>query len=196
MNPYFIHPTAIVEDNVTIHLDVRVWHHCHVRTGAVLNQGVTLGKGVFIDKDVSVGKYSKIQNGISIYSGVVIEDFCFVGPHAIFTNDPTPRSYVKNWNKVPTFLKTGSSIGAGSIIRCGVSLGEFSLVGAGSIVTKDVEPFHLVYGQPAEKKAMICACGKTQLPLDSKAEELVRECCAENLMPEMLEKAQLTLLRL
>lgn len=192
-NDVFVHPSAYVEQNVELNDGVKIWHFCHVREGAKIGKGVTLGKGVFIDAGVEIGKYSKIQNGISVYSGVEIESYCFLGPHAIFTNDPTPRSYVKSWNKVPTHIKTGASMGAGSIIRCGVTLGEFSLVGAGSIVTRNVLPFHLYYGFPAIAKKLICACGKTQFPLSTSKNKLIQKCCEANLMSEMYQVAQKTL---
>jgi len=186
----YIHPSAFVEDNVKLASGVKIWHFCHVRKGAKIGEGVTLGKGVFIDAEVEIGKYSKVQNGISIYSGVHVGDFCFLGPHAIFTNDPTPRSYVKTWDKVSTYIKTGASMGAGSIIRCGVTLGEFSLVGAGSVVTRDILPFHLYYGLPAVLKKRICACGKTQFSLITPKSKLIQKCCEENLMKEMYQAAQ------
>lgn len=186
----FVHPTAVVEPGVLLGRDVKIWHFCHVRSGAQIGQGVTLGKSVFVDAQVQIGQYSKIQNGISIYSGVSVGDFCFIGPHSILTNDLTPRSYVKNWKKIPTFLRTGASIGAGSVIKCGIVLGEFSLVGAGSIVTKDVLPFHLYYGFPAKIKKKICACGKTQYPLNTPKQKLINSCCEQNLMPLMYRVAQ------
>lgn len=186
----FVHPSAYVEESVQLGKDVRIWHFVHVREGAKIEQGVTLGKGVFIDAKVVIGKFSKIQNGVSVYQGVEISDFCFIGPHAIFTNDPTPRSYVKEWKKVPTFLRCGSSIGAGSIIRCGVTLGEFSMVGAGSVVTKDVPPFHLAYGLPAIVKKKICACGQSQFPLKTPFKLLLGSCCRKNLMKEMYDQAK------
>lgn len=192
---YYVHPSAYIEENVTINDDVKIWHFCHVRRGVSIGQGTTLGKDVFVDCDVKIGKFSKIQNGISIYSGVEISDFCFIGPHAIFTNDPTPRSYVKSWIKVPTLLKNGASLGAGSIIRCGVELGEFCLIGAGSVVTTNALPFHLYYGLPAIKIKKICACGKTQLPISTPISQLIKKCCEISLMPLMYREAQSILKR-
>ena len=185
-----VHPSAYVEDSVSIGKDVRIWHFVHVREKANIEQGVTLGKGVFIDTKVSIGKFTKIQNGVSVYQGVYISEYCFIGPHSIFTNDPTPRSYVKDWSIVPTYIKCGASIGAGSIIRCGVTLGEFSMVGAGSVVTKDVPAFHLAYGLPAVVKKKICACGQSQFPLKTPMKLLLGSCCRKNLLKEMYDQAK------
>ncbi len=151
---------------------------------------VSLGKDVYVDKDVIVSRGTRVQNGVSLYTGVYVEPWCFIGPHVIFTNDLSPRAGKKSWNIIATTLKAGMSIGAGSVIRCGVTIGGFSLVGAGAIVTKDVPPFHLATGIPAEIKGMVCACGDTHLPLNSPSSELIRDCCRANLTEEVLVLAE------
>lgn len=184
------HSTAIVEDGAILGKDVRVWHFCHVRKEAKLEEGVSLGRDVYVDQGVILGKGTRVQNGVSIYVGVKVEDWCFIGPHAIFTNDPRPRAGKPGWVPKPTILRHGMSIGAGSIIRCGVEIGAFAMVGAGSLVTKDVPPFTLVLGLPAEQNSKICACGETLLPMGCKGEELIQACCKPALLPEVFEIAK------
>jgi UDP-2-acetamido-3-amino-2,3-dideoxy-glucuronate N-acetyltransferase len=186
----FVHDSAIVEPGAQLADDCKVWHFCHVRAGAVLEEGVVLGKDVYVDAGVRVERGSRIQNGVSVYQGVEVGPWCFIGPHVIFTNDTTPRAGNRNWQVVPTHLRAGMSIGAGAIIRCGVTLGEFSMVGAGAIVTKDVPPFHLVMGFTAKVEKMICACGQTTLPFGSPLTEVVRPCCLANLAPSPLALAE------
>jgi acetyltransferase-like isoleucine patch superfamily enzyme len=186
MSDFFAHSSAIIEPGSTLKTGSKVWHFCHVRSGATLGENVVLGKDVYVDDEVVIGNNSRIQNGVSIYKGVHISPWCFIGPHVIFTNDLSPRAGRRNWKVTPTYLKTGMSIGAGAIIRCGVTLGEFSMIGAGAMVTKDVPPFHLSVGLPAKVERMICACGETFLPLNTVNSELIRKCCEENLQNETL----------
>lgn len=185
-----IHSTAIVDDGANIAPTAKIWHFCHVRNGAIIENNVSLARDVYIDKNVKVSKGSRIQNGVSIYDGVTIGEWCFVGPHVIFTNDLYPRAGNLNWNITPTTLESGCSIGAGAIIRCGISVGTFALVAAGAIVTKDIPPFTLVVGTPAREVAKVCACGQTRLPLETEFAELVRTCCSLNLQDEVLHIAE------
>jgi acyl-[acyl carrier protein]--UDP-N-acetylglucosamine O-acyltransferase len=185
----FVHPSAVIENDVEIQDNVKVWHFCHVREHAVIEHDVSLGKDVYIDIGVRVGHHTRIQNGVSVFQGLKISPWGFVGPHVIFTNDPTPRVGSIAWHIVPTRLETGMSIGAGAIIRCGVTIGAFAMIGAGAIVTKDVPPFHLAIGFPAQCHQMVCACGRTFLPIASRDSELVRDCCVQNLVPELLTEA-------
>ncbi len=184
-----VHPSATVESEVVLGAGVKVWHNAHVRRGAILEAGVSLGKDVFIDASVRVGAHSRIQNGVSVYQGVHISDHCFIGPHVIFTNDLTPRIGLKSWKVIDTYIDPGASIGAGSIIRCGVRIGSFAMVGAGAVVTKDVPAFHIAMGLPADCRKKICACGQQQLPLECALQELIQPCCEANLIPEMLQLA-------
>ena len=190
LNPPFIHPTAVVERDVSISEGCKVWHFCHVRSGVVLEANVSLGKDVFVDEGVRIGKGSRVQNGVSVYKGVEIDTWCFVGPHVIFTNDLTPRAGNLKWDVIRTILKPGASIGAGSVIRCGITLGEFSLVGAGAIVTKDVHPFHVATGFPAELTKMVCACGRTLFPLRTEQSKLISDCCESVMDPELFTIAR------
>lgn len=185
----FIHHTAVVDDGASIGTDCSIWHFCHIRSGASIGNNVSLAKDVYVDANVKIGDFSRIQNGVSIYSGVRISTWCFVGPQVVFTNDQTPRAGNLKWSIVPTVLETGASIGAGAVIRCGINIGAFSMIGAGAIVTKSVPPFHLAIGIPAHISGRICACARTNLPLEAEESELIRECCRTNLKPQMCEVA-------
>lgn len=186
----YVHPTAVVEPGVTLKKDVKIWHFCHVRKGAVLNDNVSLARDVYVDENVHLGEGTRIQNGVSVFRGVQVSSWVFIGPHVIFTNDMFPRAGNKNWQIVETHLEMGSAIGAGAIIRCGISLGAFSMIAAGAMVTRSVPEFHLVLGMPARPVKMVCACGQTQLPLESPRTELLRTCCKNNLQSELYERAK------
>lgn len=168
MAKYFVHPTAIVEEGARIGEGTRIWHFVHVRKGAKIGKNCNIGKGVYIDVNVEIGNNVKIQNFVSVYRGVKIEDDVFIGPHATFTNDLYPRSFNENWELVPTLVKKGASIGANATIVCGITIGEYAMIGAGAVVTKDVPPFGLVYGNPARLRGFVCYCGR-------RLEEKVRE---------------------
>ncbi|MEM0105628.1 MAG: acyltransferase [Zestosphaera sp.] len=157
---YYAHPTAIVEEGVEIGENTRIWHFAHIRKGAKIGRNCNIGKDVYIDVGVRIGNNVKIQNFVSVYRGVVLEDDVFVGPHATFTNDLYPRSYNVEWEVVPTLVKKGASIGANATIVCGVTIGEYAMVGAGAVVTKDVVPHGLVVGNPARLVGFVCYCGK------------------------------------
>ncbi|MEM1555264.1 MAG: acyltransferase [Desulfurococcaceae archaeon] len=160
MSKYFVHPTAIVEEGAVIGEGTRIWHFVHIRRGARIGRNCNIGKDVYIDVDVHIGDNVKIQNFATIYRGVVIEDDAFIGPHVTFTNDLYPRSFNIDWKVIPTIVKKGASIGANATIVCGVTIGEYAMVGAGSVVTRDVPPFGLVYGNPARLKGFVCYCGR------------------------------------
>lgn len=185
-----VHPTAFVEDRVELAEDVQIWHFAQIRSGARLSKAVSIGKSVYVDSDVTIGEGSRIQNGVNIYKGVEVGRWCFIGPAVVFTNDQTPRVGRKNWNLTKTNLEDGCSLGAGSIIRCGITLGAFSMIGAGAVVTKDIPPFCLVTGLPAELTHRICACGDTTMPLIEFIDNVIRPCCHKNLIPEVLKVAQ------
>jgi len=156
----FIHPTAIVEEGAIIGEGTRIWHFVHIRSGAKIGRNCNIGKDVYIDVGVEIGDNVKIQNGVSIYRGVKIEDDVFVGPYAVFTNDKYPRAFNRDWKVVPTVIKRGASVGANATIMCGVTIGEYAMVAAGAVVTKDVPPHGLVMGNPARLKGFVCYCGK------------------------------------
>lgn len=158
----FIHDSAIIEDGVQIGAGTKIWHQCHVRKGARLGANCVLGKGVFVDFDVQIGSGVKIQNGVSVYHGVTIEDDVFVGPLAVFTNDQYPRAF-GGWTPeqvVPTLVRKGASICAGACIRCGVTVGEYAMIGMGAVLTKDAGDYELWLGNPARCAGRVDMQGK------------------------------------
>jgi UDP-2-acetamido-3-amino-2,3-dideoxy-glucuronate N-acetyltransferase len=162
MPPAKIHPTAIVDDGATVGEDSRVWHWVHISAGARVGNRCSLGQNVYVAGKAVIGNNVKIQNNVSIYDGVTLEDDVFCGPSMVFTNVINPRSHVVRRDEYrPTLVKRGSSIGANATIVCGVTLGAYSMVGAGAVVTKDVPDYALVTGVPARFLAWICECGVT-----------------------------------
>jgi UDP-2-acetamido-3-amino-2,3-dideoxy-glucuronate N-acetyltransferase len=182
-NGAFIHPSAVIEDDVVIGAGTRIWHQAHIRRGACIGENCTISKDVYIDAGVQVGSRVKIQNGVSVYHGVTLEDDTFVGPHASFTNDETPRAFSDEWRVVPTLVRRGASIGANATIVCGVALGPYSMVAAGSTVTNDVAPHGLVIGSPARLVSYICRNGHRMRPSSMLDYSTIYECgtCRERL---------------
>ncbi|MEM4830176.1 MAG: acyltransferase [Zestosphaera sp.] len=168
---YYVHPTAIIEEDVEIGEGTRIWHFVHVRKGSRIGRNCNIGKDVYIDAGVKIGNNVKIQNFVSVYRGVTLEDDVFVGPHATFTNDIYPRSFNVEWEVIPTIVRRGASIGANATIICGVTIGEYAMVGAGAVVTKDVPPHGLVLGNPARLVGFVCFCGKPLKEKDKVKEE-------------------------
>lgn len=156
---YFVHETAIVEDNVQIGENTKIWVNAQIRTNVKIGRECIIGKDTYIDKGVHIGSEVKIQNGVSIYHGVTIENKVFIGPNAVFTNDMYPRAYIDDWKVYETIVEEGASIGANATIVCGHVIGKFSMVGAGSVVTQDVPPYALVIGNPAKIIGYVCECG-------------------------------------
>jgi UDP-2-acetamido-3-amino-2,3-dideoxy-glucuronate N-acetyltransferase len=158
-NSYYVHPTAIVESRA-IGVGTKIWHFAHVREGSKIGKNCNIGKSVYIDIDVEIGSNVKIQNFVSVYMGVIIEDDVFVGPSATFTNDLYPRAFIWDERHVSaTRICRGASIGANATLVCGITVGEYAMIGAGSVVAKDVPPFALVLGNPAQQKGYVCYCG-------------------------------------
>lgn len=150
MSEYYSHPTAIIDDGAQIGADSKIWHFCHVMSRATLGPGCILGQNVFVANDTKLGKGVKVQNNVSIYTGVICEDHVFLGPSMVFTNVINPRSNVERKEEFrQTLVKEGASIGANSTIICGNTIGRYSLIAAGAVVTKDVPDFALVLGMPA-----------------------------------------------
>ena len=156
----FIHPTAEVSKDAKILRGTSIWNQAQIRENANIGSGCNIGKDVYIDFGVKIGKNVKIQNGISIYHGVEIEDDVFLGPHMTFTNDKFPRAWIGDFEVYNTLVKKGASIGAKATIVCGITIGEYAMIGAGSVVTKDVPPNVLVVGNPAKKVGLVCKCGQ------------------------------------
>ncbi|NPV62379.1 MAG: N-acetyltransferase [Methanotrichaceae archaeon] len=158
---YYSHPTAVVEEGATIGDGTHIWHFSHVRSGAILGRNCNVGKSAYIDIDAVIGDNVKIQNFVSVYKGVTIEDDVFVGPSATFTNDLYPRAFI--WDQehvVPTRVCRGASIGANATIVCGVTIGEYAMIGAGSVVAEDIPAHALAFGSPATVRGWVCRCGQ------------------------------------
>lgn len=161
MSDVFVHESAYVDDGATIGAGTKIWHFCHVMPGAVIGRDCNLGQNVVVMNRVKIGDRAKIQNNVSLYEGVTLEDDVFCGPSMVFTNVINPRSHVSRKDEYkPTLVKKGASIGANATIVCGATLGEYSFVGAGAVVTKDVPAYGLVTGVPAKRTGWVCACGE------------------------------------
>ncbi len=151
----YIHPSANVSDKAAIGAGTKVWINVQIRENAEIGEDCILSKDVYIDHAVKIGNRCKIQNSVSVYNGVEIGDDVFIGPNACFTNDKVPRAFNRNWQITVTHIYNGASIGANSTIVCGVKVGEFAMIAAGSVVTKDVAPYTLVMGNPARPVGLV-----------------------------------------
>jgi len=163
-----IHPAADVSPEASVGEGTRIWQHAQLREGACIGQECVIGKGVYVGVGVSIGDRVKVQNYASIYEGVTLADGVFVGPHVCFTNDRLPRAVnpdgslksSADWELIPTFVQEGASIGAHATVLCGITIGSWAMVGAGSVVTQDVPDHGLVWGNPARLQGFVCRCGE------------------------------------
>jgi acetyltransferase-like isoleucine patch superfamily enzyme len=168
MTNIFIHPTADVATEARIGEGTRIWNQTQIREGAQIGSECIIGKNVYIDFGVQIGNRVKIQNNVSIYHGVTVEDGVFIGPHVCFCNDMLPRAITptgalkgqEDWEVGKVLVRTGASIGAGSIILPDVTIGSFALIGSGSVVTRSVPDQALVYGNPARLQSYVCRCAR------------------------------------
>jgi len=155
-----IHPTASVDLPCTIGAGTRIWHYTHVRENAAIGAGCNIGQNVYIGAGVQVGDRCKIQNNVSVYEGVTLEDEVFVGPSAVFTNVINPRAAIERKHEFqPTLVERGATVGANATVLCGITIGRWAFIGAGSVVTHSVPDFALVIGVPARRIGWICRCG-------------------------------------
>ena len=162
----FVHDTAVVDEDVRIEKGASIWHFTHVSRGARIGARSVLGQNVFVGPGVRIGSGVKIQNNVSVYAGVTVEDDVFLGPSCVFTNVLTPRAHVERKDEfAPTHVGRGVTVGANATIVCGHDLGEYALIGAASVVTKDVPAHAVVVGNPARRTAWACRCGEV-LPGD------------------------------
>lgn len=151
-NNYFVHESSYIDDDVEIGEGTKIWHFCHIQKGARIGKSCSLGQNVNVSNHVIIGNNVKIQNNVSVYEGVELEDGVFCGPSCVFTNDLTPRAEFPKGSTgyKKTLVKHGASIGANATIVCGHTIGEYAMVAAGAVVTRDVEPYMLVAGVPAK----------------------------------------------
>jgi UDP-2-acetamido-3-amino-2,3-dideoxy-glucuronate N-acetyltransferase len=165
---YHVHESAIVDEGAQIGANTRVWHFVHVCGGAQIGENCSLGQNVFVGNKVTIGNNVKVQNNVSVYDNVYLEDDVFCGPSMVFTNVYNPRSFIERKTEYRDILvKRGATLGANSTIVCGVTIGEYSLVGAGVVINKDVKPFALMVGVPAKQIGWISKYGEQlDLPLE------------------------------
>jgi UDP-2-acetamido-3-amino-2,3-dideoxy-glucuronate N-acetyltransferase len=167
---YFAHESAYVDAGAVVGAGTKIWHFCHVMPGAVIGERSSLGQNVVVMPGTRIGNNVKIQNNVSIYEGVILEDDTFCGPSCVFTNVVNPRSHVSRRAEYrQTLVRRGTSIGANATIVCGVTLGQYSFVGAGAVVTSDVPDFALMVGVPARRVGWMCQCGERLQVHDGRA---------------------------
>jgi UDP-2-acetamido-3-amino-2,3-dideoxy-glucuronate N-acetyltransferase len=160
MPGYFAHESCYIDDGAQIGQGTKIWHFCHVMPGAIIGERCNLGQNVVVMQGSRLGNNVKVQNNVSIYEGVVLEDDVFCGPSCVFTNVVNPRSHVSRKAEYQrTLVRRGASIGANATILCGVTLGEYSFIGAGAVVRSDVPPFAIMVGVPARRVGWMCRCG-------------------------------------
>ena len=171
---FYQHETAIVDDGAQIGSDSRVWHFVHVCGGAKIGQGVSLGQNVFVGNKVVIGDHCKVQNNVSVYDNVTLEEGVFCGPSMVFTNVYNPRSLIERKDQYrDTLVKKGATLGANCTIVCGVTIGEYSFVGAGAVINKDVPAYALMVGVPAKQIGWMSEFGEQlDLPLTGNAESV------------------------
>ncbi len=158
--PYFAHPTAVIDEGCQIGAGTKIWHFSHIMPGCQIGENCNLGQNVVVSPGVVLGRNVKVQNNVSIYTGVICEDDVFLGPSMVFTNVINPRSAVVRKNEYKqTLVKKGASIGANATIVCGHTIGEFAMIGAGSVITKDVPAYALLYGNPARQHGWVSEYG-------------------------------------
>lgn len=160
--PFWSHPTAVIDQPAVIGAGTKIWHFCHVMSGARIGARCVLGQNVFVGPRAVVGDGCKVQNNVSLYDGVILEDEVFVGPSAVFTNVVDPRAFIERKAEYrPTVVRRGATIGANATIVCGREIGAYALIGAGAVVTRDVPSHALVLGVPARQAGWVCRCGNT-----------------------------------
>ncbi len=180
---YFVHESSYIDDPCEIGADTRIWHFSHIMAGSKIGEGCNIGQNVVISTGVELGKNVKVQNNVSVYTGVICEDDVFLGPSMVFTNVINPRSHISRKEEYKTTLiKRGASIGANATIVCGNTIGRFALIGAGSVVTKDVKDYALMVGNPARQIGWVCQCGEKMEFINGKA--LCIHCGSEYIFEE------------
>jgi UDP-2-acetamido-3-amino-2,3-dideoxy-glucuronate N-acetyltransferase len=172
----YINHTAVVDKSAIIGKDTRIWHFVHVRENAKIGENCVLADYVYVGKGVRIGNGVKLENRATVYEGVTIDNDVFVGSHVTFTNDLAPRSFCTEWKILKTIVKEGVSIGAGTVIVCGVTIGEYAFIGAGSVVTENMPPRVLAYGNPARVRGFVCRNSR-KLEIEEKKKNYVMMKC-------------------
>ena len=161
MPDYFVHESSYIDDGAEIGAGTKIWHFSHVMAGARIGERCNIGQNVLVSPEVTIGNNVKVQNNVSIYTGVIVEEDAFLGPSMVFTNVINPRSHVNRKNEYKTTLvRKGASIGANATIVCGVTLGRYCFIGAGTVITHNVPDYALVYGLPGRIHGWMCQCGE------------------------------------
>ncbi len=188
MGGFFVHPTSVIDEQVFIGEGTKIWHFCHIQSGACIGKNCSFGQNVNVSNNVKVGDGCKVQNNVSLYEGVELEDYVFCGPSCVFTNDLTPRAKYPKGRAAyrKTLLKRGASVGANATIVCGNTIGEWAMIAAGAVVTSDVPNHALMMGVPARIRGWVCECG------DVLSDDLVCDRCGRTYreVPEGLEEAR------
>ena len=160
MENYFVHNTSVIDEGVQVGEGTKIWHFSHILSNSIIGKDCSFGQNCVVGPNVKIGDGVKVQNNISIYDGVEIEDDVFLGPSMVFTNVVNPRSFIVRKQEFrKTLLKRGCSVGANATVICGITIGEYALIGAGSVITKEVKPFEIVYGVPAQHRGWVSRAG-------------------------------------
>lgn len=170
---YFVHESSYIDEGTVVGKGTKIWHFCHIQSGAVIGEFCSLGQNVNIASNVKIGNGVKIQNNVSVYEGVELEDYVFCGPSCVFTNVISPRSKYpkKRAEYKKTLVKTGATIGANATVLCGHTIGKWSLIGAGAVVMSDVPDYALMTGVPARLSGYVCECGRRYVKTSKGVEE-------------------------
>ena len=157
---FFAHPSTVIDEGCQIGIGTKIWHFSHIMSNCIIGENCNIGQNVVVSPEVILGRNVKVQNNVSIYTGVFCEDDVFLGPSMVFTNIKNPRSAIVRKDQYEkTFIRRGASIGANATIICGVEIGEYAMIGAGAVVTKDVKPYALVVGNPSKQIGWVSEYG-------------------------------------
>ena len=181
----FIHPSADVSNDVVVGNNTKIWHNAQIREESKIGEGCIVGKGAYLDKNTTIGNRVKIQNYASLYHKTIVEDGVFIGPYVCLTNDRLPRSVnpddtlksESDWHVGNTVIHKGASVGTGTIILPDIEIGEYAMIGAGSVVTRNVPAYALVFGVPARVRGFVCKCGNILTKNKSKPKVLKCKQC-------------------
>ena len=174
---YFAHETACIDEGAQIGVGTKIWHFSHIMSGAIIGEHCNFGQNVVVSPRCRIGNHVKIQNNVSVYTGVILEDDVFCGPSMVFTNVINPRSHIERKNEYrETLVRRGATIGANATVLCGHTLGLYCFIAAGAVVTRDVPDFGLVVGNPGRLRGFVCYCGE-KLAFDVDPQAMAEEDC-------------------